>query len=60
MVMLTKKDIFGNWIKHFMCGDYKLVNKWMCFDIYAMPLLDKIFIAFGQAKFFNTLDLCFG
>jgi len=58
MVMPTKKDIFGNWIKHFMCGDYRLVNKWICFDKYAMPLLDKIFNALGQVKFFSALDLC--
>jgi hypothetical protein len=59
MVMPTK-DIFGNWIKHFICGDYRLMNMWMCFDKYAMPLLEKIFNAFGQAKFFSTLDLCLG
>jgi hypothetical protein len=22
IVMLAKKDIFGNWTKHYMCGDY--------------------------------------
>jgi hypothetical protein len=26
-MMLTKKDIFGNYIKRFMCGDYHQVNK---------------------------------
>lgn len=26
-VMLSKKDIFGNWTKKEMCVDYRLVNK---------------------------------
>jgi hypothetical protein len=26
IVMPTKKDIFGNWTKWHMCGDYHLVN----------------------------------
>jgi hypothetical protein len=25
IVMPTKKDIFGNWTKHYMSGDYHLV-----------------------------------
>jgi hypothetical protein len=46
IVMPTKMDIFGNWIKHYMCGDYYLVNKHTCLDKYAMPLLKEIFDAF--------------
>jgi hypothetical protein len=38
IMMLTEKDIFGNCIKHHMCGDYHLVNKWTCSNKYAIPL----------------------
>ncbi len=27
IVMPVKKDIFGNWIEHRMCGDYHQMNK---------------------------------
>ncbi len=47
IVMLAKKDIFGNWTKWRMCGDYCLVNKHTCLDKYAMPLLEEIFDALG-------------
>jgi hypothetical protein len=43
IMMLTKKDIFGNWIECLMCGDYHLVNKQTCLNKYAMPLLQEIF-----------------
>ncbi len=56
-MMPTKKDIFGNWNKPHMCGDYCPVNKWTRLDKYAMPLLEEIFDALGQAKVFSTLDL---
>jgi hypothetical protein len=56
-MMLTKNEIFGNWIKHHMCGDYHPVNKWTHLHKYAMPLLKEIFDAFGQTKVFSTLDL---
>jgi hypothetical protein len=59
-VMLAKKDIFGNWIEWCMCGDYHPINKHMCLDKYAMPLLEEIFDGLGQATVFNTLDLRFG
>lgn len=39
IMMLTKKDIFGNWIEHFMCGDQRLVIKWIGSNKYAMTLL---------------------
>jgi hypothetical protein len=29
-MMPSKKDIFGNWTKRCMCGDYRLINKRMC------------------------------
>jgi len=44
-MMPTKKDIFGNWIEHYMCGDYCLVNKWTRSKKYAMPLSKEIFDA---------------
>jgi hypothetical protein len=40
-----------------MCGDYRLVNKQICSNKYAMPLPEKIFDALGQTKILNTLDL---
>ncbi len=40
-----------------MCGDYHLVNKCMHLNKYAMPLLEEILDALGQAKVFNTLSL---
>ncbi len=60
VVMPTKKDIFGNWTKGRMCGDFCRVNKRTCLDKYAMPLPKEIFDDFGQTKVFNTLDLRFG
>jgi hypothetical protein len=40
IVMLAKNYIFGNSIKHDMCGDYHAVNyKWTVLNKYAMPLL---------------------
>jgi hypothetical protein len=59
-MMLAKKDIFSNWMEWHMCRDYRLVNKRMHLDKYAMPLLEEIFDALGQAKVSNTLDLRFG
>jgi len=56
-MMPTKKDFFCNWMEQHMCGDYHLVNKCMCLNKYAMPLLEEIFDALNQTKVFNTLDL---
>jgi hypothetical protein len=50
IMMLTKKDIFGNWTEWWMCGDYCLVSKRTCLNKYAMPLLEEIFDALGQTK----------
>jgi hypothetical protein len=47
IVMLAKKDIFGNWMEQCMCGDYRPVNKRTCLDKYAMPLSEEIFVALG-------------
>jgi len=40
-----------------MRGDYFPINKHTHSNKYAMPLLEKIFDALGQAKVFSTLDL---
>jgi hypothetical protein len=56
-MMPTTKDIFGNWTKRHMCGDYRLMNKRTHSKKYAMPLLEEIFNALGQTKVFSTLDL---
>jgi hypothetical protein len=47
IMMSTKKDIFGNWTKCHMCGDYCLVYKWTRSNKYAMRLLEEIFDAIG-------------
>ncbi len=57
--MFTKKNIFGNWIVHRMCEDYRPINKWKKIKKYTMPLLEKVFDYIGQAKVFNILDLWF-
>jgi hypothetical protein len=59
IVMPAKKDIFGNWTKSHMCGDYCSKNKQTHLNKYAKPLLEEIFDALGQAKVFSTLDLKF-
>jgi hypothetical protein len=46
-MMLTKEDIFGNWRKWRMCGQYHLLNKRTHSNKYAMPLLEEIFDALG-------------
>jgi hypothetical protein len=55
--MLTKKGIFGNWTECRMCGDYRPMNKQTRSYKYAMPPLEEVFDALGQAKVFNTLKL---
>ncbi len=51
-MMLAKKDVFGNWIEHHMCGDYHLVNKRTHSNKYVMPLPEEIFDALGHDKVF--------
>jgi hypothetical protein len=46
-MMPTKKNIFDNWTKCHMCGNYCLTNKWTHLDKYAMPLFEEIFDALG-------------
>jgi hypothetical protein len=53
------KDIFGNWTKHCMRGDYWPTNKWIHFNKYAMPLLKKNVDIVGQAKVLQHFQLAF-
>ncbi len=55
IVMLANKDIFNNWTKCYMCGDYCLMNKWTHLDKYAMLLSKEIFDTLRHAKVFNIL-----
>jgi len=57
IVMPTKKDTFGNWIKHHMCGDYHPMNKWTHSDKYVMPLPKEIFDALWTCKDFQYFGL---
>jgi hypothetical protein len=59
IMMLAKKNIFGNWSEQHMCEEYRLLNKRTHPNKYAMPLLEEIFDALGWAKVFNTFDLRF-
>ncbi len=43
-MMSTKKNIFDNWTKCCMCGDYHPMNKWTHSDKYMMPLPKEFFI----------------
>jgi hypothetical protein len=56
-VMPSKKDIYGNWTKKRMCGDYRRINKFTKSDRYAIPTREENFEAIGHAKVFSTLDL---
>jgi hypothetical protein len=59
-VMPSKKDIYDNWTKKRMCGDYRRINKFTKSDRYAMPTPKEKFEAIGHTKVFNTLDLRLG
>jgi hypothetical protein len=59
-VMPSKKDIYGNWTKKRMCGDYRRINKLTKSDHYAMSTPEENFEAIRHAKVFSTLDLCSG
>jgi len=41
IVIPTKKDIFDDWIEHWMCENYRFVNKWTWFNKYAMSFITK-------------------
>lgn len=45
--MLSKKDIFDNWIEYYMCGGYHLMNKQTRSNIHVMPLLEETFDILG-------------
>jgi hypothetical protein len=57
IMMLTKKDIFGNWIKQYMGQDYHPMNKQTYSNKYVMPLLKETFDAFQEANIFSYQDL---
>jgi hypothetical protein len=59
-VMPSKKDIYGNWTKKRMYGDYIRINKFTKSDYYAIPTPEENFEAIGHAKVFSTLDLRLG
>jgi hypothetical protein len=59
-VMPSKKDIYGNWTKKRMCGDYMRISKFTKSERYAMPTPEENFEAIGHAKVFSTLDLRLG
>jgi hypothetical protein len=57
IVMPARKDVHGNYMDRRMCGDYRLINRQIKFDKYAMPTPEEIFDVVGHARVFNTLDL---
>ncbi len=57
IVMLAKKDVHGNYIDRWMCGDYRPINRQTKSDKYAMPTPKEIFDVVGHARVFSTLDL---
>ena len=56
-VMLSKKNIFGNWTKKWMCGHYCSVNRNTKSDWYPMPIPEELFDAIGFSWVFSMLDL---
>jgi hypothetical protein len=42
-----------------LCEEYRLFNKRTHLNKYAIPLLEEIFDALGQANVFSTIDLIF-
>ncbi len=56
-VMPIKKDVHGNYMDRWMCGDYHPINRQTKFDKYAMLTPEEIFDVVGHARVFNILDL---
>jgi len=56
-VMLAKKDVHGNYMDRWMCGDYCPINRHTKSDKYAVPTPEEIFDVVGHARVFNTFDL---
>ncbi len=59
-VMPTKKDVHGNYMDRWMCGNYRPINRQTRSNKYAMPTPEEIFDVVGHARVFNTLDLQVG
>ena len=53
-VMPLKKDIFGNWMKKRMCGNYRLVNRKTKSEWYPMPIPEELVDAIGFCRVFST------
>ncbi len=60
IVMLVKKDVYGNYTDRQMCGHYRPINWQIKSNKYAMPTPEEIFDVMGHAKVLNTLDLRIG
>ena len=56
-IMPSKKDIYGNWTKKRMCGDYRRIDKFTKSDCYTMLTPKENFEAIGHTKVISTLDL---
>jgi putative transposase len=59
-VMLTKKDVHGNYTDKWMCGDNRPINWQIKSDKYAMLTPEEIFDVVGHARVFSTFDLGVG
>jgi len=56
--MMSTKNVFGNWTKYRMCGDYCLVNNEPIWTNMLCPYVIKdIFDDLKQVKVFSTLTL---
>jgi hypothetical protein len=54
-IMPTKKDVHGNYMDRWMCGDYRPINQQTKFDKYAMPTYEEIFDVVGHARVFSLV-----
>jgi hypothetical protein len=50
IIIPTKKNIFGNWTKCQVCGNYKTINNQTWFDKYFMPLLGRFLILLANPR----------
>jgi len=57
IVMPTKKDSVGLWIKKRMCRDYRPLNLVTLQDRYPMPILEKLFDTIGDSNIFTIVDI---
>ncbi len=57
IIMLTKKDLVGLWTMKRMCEDYRPLNLNTHYDMYPMPILEKLFDNIGDSNIFTIVDL---